>query len=395
MERRRTVGIIAEYDPFHRGHAWQLAEAKRRSGAGAAIVAMSGFFTQRGEPACLSPIDRARCALAGGADLVLLLPACWSLRPAEGFALGGMRLLQGMGVDAVSFGAETEDLALLRRASALQEDARVRAGLREGLDRGLGWAEALRRAAEPVDPEAAALLDRPNCVLAMAYLRAAEGLGFAPEFVPVLRTAPHHGSGLQGPWASGSALRGALFRGEGELLAAGVPPRTAESCRRARETGSFVPPRGLEQATLARLRTMDAEAYRALPDCTEGLDDALRRAARDCVSLEQLTDRLSGKRYPRARIRRLCASALLGLRREMTEQPPEGAVVLGVRRGMEPLLGQAEAGFSLWTRGRDYPAEAPWMRAEARAADLWALAAGLPAGLLGSQYLSFGEGAEP
>ena len=76
----RTVGVVAEYDPFHNGHAWQLAEAKHLSGADAAVVVMSGFFTQRGTPACLSPFDRAACALAGGADMAVLLPAVWSLR---------------------------------------------------------------------------------------------------------------------------------------------------------------------------------------------------------------------------------------------------------------------------------------------------------------------------
>ena len=113
----KITGIVAEYDPFHNGHAWQLAEARRRTGADAVVAVMSGFFTQRGDPACLSPMDRAACALEGGADLVALLPAAWSLRSAEGFALGAIRILQGLGAGAISFGTETPDPDLLQRAA--------------------------------------------------------------------------------------------------------------------------------------------------------------------------------------------------------------------------------------------------------------------------------------
>ena len=103
----KTVGVVAEYDPFHNGHAWQLAEARRLSGADAVIVVMSGFFTQRGDPACLSPLDRAACALKGGADLVALLqriltylpglPQLWTAKTSKNrFAVDWMPALAGL-----------------------------------------------------------------------------------------------------------------------------------------------------------------------------------------------------------------------------------------------------------------------------------------------------------
>lgn len=101
----RVLGVIAEYNPFHRGHAYHLTQARRAARADYVVAVMSGCFTQRGDAAMLSPGDRARMALYCGADAVFALPAVWAVRDAEHFALGGVALLDGLGVDAISFGA--------------------------------------------------------------------------------------------------------------------------------------------------------------------------------------------------------------------------------------------------------------------------------------------------
>ena len=99
----KIAGIIAEYNPFHSGHAWHI-EQTRRAGYDAVVVCMGGHFTQRGEPAILSRWDRARMALACGADAVFELPALFAVRTADAFARGGVAILDGLGADALSFG---------------------------------------------------------------------------------------------------------------------------------------------------------------------------------------------------------------------------------------------------------------------------------------------------
>ena len=111
----RVVGVVAEYNPFHLGHAHHLAEARRLAKADAVVVVMSSVFTQRGDAAILSPADRARMALASGADAVFALPAMWAVRDAEHFALGSVAILNGLGCDAISFGTETVDISLLKQ----------------------------------------------------------------------------------------------------------------------------------------------------------------------------------------------------------------------------------------------------------------------------------------
>ena len=106
----KTVGIAAEYNPFHRGHACQLSACRRMLGEDAVFAAvMSGDFVQRGEAAMFSKFARAEAACRAGADLVVELPLPWSLASAEGFAAGAVSLMQALQADAVSFGAETDN----------------------------------------------------------------------------------------------------------------------------------------------------------------------------------------------------------------------------------------------------------------------------------------------
>ena len=118
----KTAGIICEYNPFHRGHAWQIAELRRRLGEDTAVVcAMSGDFVQRGDFAIMRAQARAEAAVYGGADLVIELPLPWAISSAEGFARGGVMTLAATGlVDTLVFGSECGDTArLLHTAEAL------------------------------------------------------------------------------------------------------------------------------------------------------------------------------------------------------------------------------------------------------------------------------------
>ena len=104
----RAVGIVAEYNPFHTGHAWHIAETRRLGGEAAVVCAMSGHWVQRGECALTGKWRRAELALRGGADLVLELPTLWACASAETFARGAVEVLAGTGVvDTLSFGSET------------------------------------------------------------------------------------------------------------------------------------------------------------------------------------------------------------------------------------------------------------------------------------------------
>ena len=130
----RTAGIISEYNPFHRGHAWQIGELRRRLGAETVVVcAMSGSFVQRGDFAVMRTHARAEAAVRGGADLVLELPLPWAIASAEGFAAGGVGVLAATGaVDTLVFGSECGDTETLKAVAAALESEPFAAYLRQG-----------------------------------------------------------------------------------------------------------------------------------------------------------------------------------------------------------------------------------------------------------------------
>ena len=129
-----SCGIVAEYNPFHAGHAFHLAETRRRLGEDCALVcAMSGSFVQRGESAVFSKFARAEAAVRCGADMVLELPLPWSLASAEGFARGAVGLLAAAGVEALSFGSECGDTKPLYAALEAIQDPRFPEALLEAL----------------------------------------------------------------------------------------------------------------------------------------------------------------------------------------------------------------------------------------------------------------------
>ena len=120
----KIAGIVAEYNPFHNGHADHIRMTRdpRAANASHVVAVMSGSFVQRGEPALFPKSERVRAALAGGVDLVIELPLPWVLTSAEGFAFGGVSLLDALGcVDTLSFGSECGDLEALEKAAAVMD----------------------------------------------------------------------------------------------------------------------------------------------------------------------------------------------------------------------------------------------------------------------------------
>ena len=173
----RIGGVVAEYNPFHNGHAYQLMEL-RQAGATHIAVVMSGNFVQRGEPALLDKWTRAEAALLCGADLILELPLPYGAATAERFAFGAVSLLEGLGcVDLLGFGCESGDLPALQRAARAVEDPEVYEAVRERMAEGISFAAAREEAVRERWGEAGDALRRPNDILAVEYLRQLGRLG--------------------------------------------------------------------------------------------------------------------------------------------------------------------------------------------------------------------------
>ena len=314
-----TAGIVAEYNPFHRGHAWHIAETRRRLGGEAPVVCvMSGHWVQRGECALADKWLRAALALDRGADLVVELPTPWAMASAESFARGAVSLLAATGVvDVLSFGSETGELAPLEAAAAALDAPEYPEKLRAALGRGLSFPAARQEAA------GAACLSAPNNNLGVEYLRSLRALGSTIRPLTVPRQGAGHDGPAAGGYASASELRRLLRAGRGEEAA---PYLTAPW------SGELADMQHIERAVLARLRTMGEGDWAALPDGggAEGLPSRLAKAAREAVSLEDFYTRAKTRRYTHARLRRLALAAFLGLTAAERPAAPPYVRVLGL-----------------------------------------------------------------
>lgn len=370
MGRVRVAGIIAEYNPFHGGHAWHVVETRRRSGCDWVIACMDGHFTQRGEPALWSKWARARMALACGVDAVFELPALFAVRPADAFARGGVAVLDGLGADVLSFGSELDDLGLLRTLADLREGEpeAVSAKVREKLAAGKSHARARGEAVSEYLGLPCEAVNQPNAALAAEYLRAIKTLNAKIEPLAVRRRGDYHGETL-GPFASAGAIRAALERGEAEAALAAVP----EPARAWAQPDALHP---MDDMLLYRLRGMDEAALATLPDGGEGLEHRLYRLCREASGREALLDALKCKRYTRARLSRMLACALLGFDRALLQSVtlPPYARLLGLRPGAEPLLRELKARATLHIASNAAALRGdPCFEAECRATDAWSL----------------------
>ena len=335
----KTAGIITEYNPLHYGHAFLMQAVRRQYGGDTAIIcAMSGDFVQRGDFALVRRQARAEAADRSGADLVLELPLPWSLSSAEGFARGAVGLLGSLGVVThLSFGSECGELDPLQRVAEALLDPLLGEDLRAELRSGIPFAAARQQAVARRVGALAELLQAPNNILAVEYLKVIYDQRLELHPLTVLRTGAQHDRFAEGNIRSASELR--MRIGAGEDVSTFLPRAAAEICAREKTRGRGpVLPEVLESALLSRLRMLPQTAYSALPGATEGLGNSLYRAAHEEPTLDGVLAAAKSKRYALARIRRMTMCAALGVTAGMDGGTPPYARVLAIGAQGRELL---------------------------------------------------------
>ena len=351
----RICGVVSEYNPFHKGHAYQIEQAKSHLGEDSAVVCcMSSDFVQRGDAAILPKHLRAKAAVLGGADVVLELPAPYALRSAEGFAHSAVDILLGTGVITdLSFGAEDADAELLHEtASLLLEHQTVQDTLLH-LKTGISYAAARERALYARVKEKAEILQKPNNILAVEYCKALIRRESAVNLLPIERKGAGHDAGAEGEYASASYIREFLREGKTDEALPYLPETTVAILKESMESGhALLDQSRLENAMLSSLVRLTADDLAALPDANEGLDNRLLEAIRKGRTIEEICAQAKTKRYALSRIRRMIFCAYLGITKEESTTPPPYARVLAFSdKGREVLkLARKRATLPLITK---------------------------------------------
>ena len=379
-----VAGIIAEYNPFHRGHQWQLSALRGQLGQDTDVVAvMSGNFVQRGDLAILEKTARAEAALRCGVDLVLELPTPWSCATAERFAQGGVALLAACGVVThLVFGSECGDLDALWSAAQCLDGAAYPETLRRLLSTGMTFAAARQAAVEHLTDGGGGCLSQPNDNLAVEYLRALSRLDSAGGLEPVTfrRVGAAHDSAEPGAYASASYIRSLILAGS-DGWRESMPEGSAGVLRREIDAGRGpVSLATCERAVLSRLRTMGEEDFAPYDGGGEGLYHRFYRAVAAGRTLDEILEEAKTKRYTLARLRRLLLHSYLGISpAEAAETLPYLRVLGANERGRKLLRRMAaEASLPVVTRPASARTLGPEAQAlfdrEVRCTDLYTLA---------------------
>ena len=349
----KTIGIICEYNPFHNGHAHQLHTLAQLHPDALRICIMSGSFVQRGEPAIFSKFDRARWAILGGADIVIELPTLYSTGSAQLFGTGAIRMVKALDIDALSFGSETAVLDALVDIAKRMDCESTQEQLRTYIKEGLSYGAAFRKA---LDTE---ILNTPNALLGLEYIRAGLAYNAKLEYIPILRTSNHHEETLTDELPSGTALR-QLITSTGNLssqcitstgnlssqLQATIPLSIASDMTQVTENGNYVNYNRYYDMVHSLSRRTTPKELEKLGDFSEGIEHLWSKAAQQ-TSWTTATEEIKSKRYTYARLQRMGAYLTLGIKKDVLqnaiEEGPQYARLLAFNnRGRQWLRNEYE-----------------------------------------------------
>lgn len=373
---KKAVGIIAEYNPFHNGHAYQIEQSKKLTKADVAVVLMSGDFVQRGTPAMFSKHERTNMALLGGADIVLELPGSYACSSAEHFAKGGVGTFHALNcIEFLSFGSESGSLDACKCIADIlrEEPAFYQQELKKNLRQGLSFPSARKAALKTYCQKQSLFLDedflnQPNNILGIEYCKALLALDSSIQPVTIERKGgSYHSTDLSSLYPSASAIRTALKEAASTETASG-----SEAALSALSAAQPQPVWNYMQKLLVRDTPIEENDFSLLlkyqlmqhtpetlcqyADLSPDLSRRIYRQLNKFASFSQFVSLLKTKELTYTRISRGLLHALLGITPAMESLAPSYVRLLGFRRESSDFLRimQENSQIPIITKGADY-----------------------------------------
>ena len=344
----KVAAIICEYNPFHKGHKYQIDRTKQLCGADAVVGIMSGNFVQRGDVAIFSKELRAKAAISAGMDLVIELPTIFAMQSAEFFAKNAVAIADSLGiVDVLSFGAECNNIDLIVKTSEFlcDEPAKFSEYIKSCLSKGMSYPTARANAVEKfMGEDYSDILSSPNNILAIEYCKALHNLRSSMTPCAIERTGCDHDSDtVSDGFASATHIRSLLMTNQKDTALSYIPTDCANIFKEAPIHSTDK----MEKAILAELIKMPLERLADISDVSEGMENRIKDAALTSGSLEELFDAIKTKRYTHSRIRRIILSAYLGITDQDRNLTPSYIKILGHNETGQGLIRQMKKTASL------------------------------------------------
>lgn len=314
----KFIGIVAEYNPFHNGHAYQIEKTKEVLGADGIVAIMSGNFVQRGMPAFLDKWLRTEMALRSGVNLVLELPTYYATSSAEQFANGAVSLLNHTGIIShLSFGSEMDSIELLKDIATLltQEPSSYKEALKEHLSQGLSFPKARTKALEALlGPNAS--INQSNMILALEYIKALISTKSNIEPFLVKRIGnDYHDENLTSTFSSATAIRKGYFSDPDVFdFSPYMPDTVYKTLEKAKHKAMGM--QCFEKELLMLIRRSTAEELGRYREVNEGLNHKLKNISNHASTYNDLVVGLKSKRYTQTKINRMLLNILLGIEKE-------------------------------------------------------------------------------
>ena len=317
----KIAGIIAEYNPFHNGHLYQLEQTKKELNADYIVAVMSGNFVMRGEPALFNKFLRAKGAVLNGVDLVIELPVPYALSSAEYFAEGGVRILNSLkGIDYLSFGSESGDIDALLSLSKKLEDEKIKEMVKESSKEGIPVFSAMAKALSDEENE---ILKMPNNILGINYIKALNKLeSKITPFAVKRKNTDYNDIAPKDNFISATGMRELLK--EGGDISPYMPDNNYELIKN--EPPVFE--EEFDKALAYILRLKKPEDLLKYADVSEGLENLIVKAVKEVFTVKEIAELVKSKRYAYTRIKRILYNILLDISGEERKKAPEYARVL-------------------------------------------------------------------
>ena len=333
----KIAAIIAEYNPFHNGHLKQLRKAKREVGADILAVVMSGSFTERGDICVADKYTRAKWAIEAGADVVIELPTVYTLSNAQFFAEGALKTLSMLGEFTLCFGTETEelnDLSMVAEFMASESNDMSRM-LKNFLSEGYSVAKSRSLALNLIRPDIANMLQMPNNILAVEYIKAGAKYGDKVDYHNIPRI-PDNDRTI----ASSTKIRNRLYSGQNfEKL---VPEFV-------KKEDMVVDPTTYGTISTYALKSKTPDVLAEITNIHEGMENRISKS--DFNSFEEFLG-LTTKRYTRSTIKRIAACTTVGVTKSLVQLAKDEkpyTTILAIRdskrKKILPILSSADGYF--------------------------------------------------
>ena len=295
------IGLIAEYNPLHNGHIYQINEIKKIYPDSLIILGLGSYFTERGDVGILSKEEKIKISLEYGIDLVVELPIMYTVQSADIFAYQSIKILNALGIDTLVFGSESNNLNLLKELANKQDDIKYQEKVKEYLDKGCNYPSALAKALE-VDFEFKA-----NDLLGISYLKAINKINKRIDVQTIKRTNEYLDTQSIDVIVSASNIRKRFFNKED------VSKFTP--CSKV-----LVKPDYDLYFQMLKLKIMTSRDLNSYLDVSEGIDNLLKKVIMESHSLEELVLKIKTKRYTYNRLNRMFLHIVLGIEKDYPDE---------------------------------------------------------------------------